>query len=76
VKRIKQNFAIFSLLTLFCGVKATGEQPAVRAVVQLQPVRTAAPAFRLHNAAGTSVALASLGGQVVLLNFWATECGR
>jgi peroxiredoxin len=38
-------------------------------------VRTAAPAFRLHNAAGKSISLSSLRGRVVLLNFWATECG-
>ncbi len=34
-----------------------------------------APNFRLKNLAGNDVELASLKGQVVLINFWATWCG-
>jgi peroxiredoxin len=37
--------------------------------------RPAAPAFRLLNASGKPVGNADYRGKVVLLNFWATECG-
>jgi len=35
----------------------------------------AAPAFELRDATGKSISVSSLHGNVVLLNFWATECG-
>lgn len=71
----KRNVTVVSLITLFCGVQAAGESRAVRAAIQPRQARIAAPAFRLHDAAGRSTSLASLRGHVVLLNFWATECG-
>lgn len=34
-----------------------------------------APDFQLQNVKGESIALASLRGKIVLINFWATWCG-
>lgn len=54
---------------------ATAAQPTVRAVVQ--PIRERKPAseFRLLDATKSPVSLSRFRGKVVLVNFWATECG-
>ncbi len=43
----------------------------------LAPIATrqTAPVFHLPNAAGKSLSLRDFRGKVVLVNFWATECG-
>ena len=75
MRNIKQNAAIVSLAVLICGATVTAESGAVRAVIKPQQARTTAPDFRLQDAAGKWTSLSSLRGHVVLLNFWATECG-
>lgn len=50
----------------FLGIKPDSQVLAIG-----QPV----PVFRLPNSTGHIVDLASLRGQVVLVNFWATSCG-
>ena len=47
----------------------------VEAVVQPVSERKPAPGFRLADASGKLNRLSSFRGRVVVLNFWATECG-
>lgn len=75
MKPIRQKLPILSLIVLFCGVQAVGGPPSVKAVIQPQQTRMDAPAFTLQNGAGKFTSLSSLRGHVVLLDFWATECG-
>jgi len=51
------------------------EAPGVRAVVKAIGQRKPAPAFRLADASHKTVPLSRYRGKVVLLDFWATECG-
>jgi peroxiredoxin len=51
------------------------EAPGERADLEIEPVVGAiAPDFTLMNLEGDEVQLSSLGGQPVLINFWATWC--
>jgi peroxiredoxin len=54
---------------------APAEPPRVRAVIKPSAERTAAPAFRLANGSSRLQSLSSYRGKIVLLDFWATECG-
>jgi peroxiredoxin len=47
----------------------------VRASLKTPSSRTAAQPFQLADASGRTVQLADSHGKVVLLNFWATDCG-
>ncbi len=60
---------------LFLCEHAVAEQPAVRADIQRPNERKPAPAFRLSDASGKQNQLSKFRGRVILLNFWATECG-
>ena len=62
-------------LLLFACAHAMAEQPAVRAAIQVPTERKPAPSFRLADATGKQRLLSRFRGRVVLLNFWATECG-
>jgi peroxiredoxin len=57
-----------------CAV-AQAEQQAVRAEIRTVKARKLAPEFRLLDARKKQMALSGFRGKVVLLNFWATECG-
>ena len=59
---------------LFAGESAVGQQD-VHATMLPQANRVAAPAFKLQDASGAYKQVADYRGKVVLLNFWATECG-
>jgi len=50
-------------------------QHDVHAVLIPPAARKAAPAFRLKNEAGKEIEIKDFKGKVVLLDFWATECG-
>lgn len=54
---------------------APAESPSIRAVIKPIANRTPAPAFRLTDAANAPKALSSYRGKILLLDFWATECG-
>ncbi len=62
-------------LILGAGSIANAEQPAVRADIQEIQNRKQASVFKLEAASGKQVKLSDYRGKVVLLNFWATECG-
>jgi peroxiredoxin len=62
-------------LVLGVGGAAAAEPPAVRVVIQPVRDRKPAPGFGLEDAAGKKVRLSDYHGKVVLLDFWATECG-
>ena len=51
------------------------EPAGVRAVIMSASLRRPAPAFRLADASNRAVPLSRYRGRVVLLDFWATECG-
>lgn len=59
-----------SALLLPCAPAAT-----IRASLRPADARTKAPNFMLLNASGQAVRLSDYRGKVVLLNFWATNCG-
>ena len=72
----KHSLAGVTLLfmTLVPSLQAA-DTTGVRAVLDPIAQRKAPPAFRLADAAGRSISLSRFRGRVVLLNFWATECG-
>jgi peroxiredoxin len=51
------------------------QAPGVRAALHAPTDRAPASAFKLDNEAGKSIALSDYRGKVVVLDFWATECG-
>ena len=71
-----RNAALVLTGTLLFGCTlGIAEQPAVRAEIRPVKERTLAPEFRLVNANKKGQSLSDFRGKVVLLNFWATECG-
>ena len=69
------RFVRLSALLLLAGGHVMAEQPAVRADILSVRERRPAPEFRLNDALGKQSQLSKFHGHVVLLNFWATECG-
>ncbi len=70
--RFKTSF----LTALICTVFATWAAAAtVQAALKSASARTEAPPFRLPDASGSTKQLTDYRGKVVLLNFWATDCG-
>ena len=47
----------------------------VQASLQPPNARKAAPVFKLSDSSGKTVRLSDYRGKIVLLNFWATDCG-
>lgn len=61
---------------LSCTLLATGAAAAtIQAVLKIPSSRTEAPPFSLADASGKTEQLKDYRGKVVLLNFWATDCG-
>ncbi|HEY4360152.1 MAG TPA: TlpA disulfide reductase family protein [Bryobacteraceae bacterium] len=73
--KTKSTNVFIAALLLCAASAAAAEPPAIRAALQPGPDRKPAPAFRLGNADGKKTELSDLRGKVVLLDFWATECG-
>jgi peroxiredoxin len=65
------RFLLAGLLLL----AAPAEPPRVRAVIKPIAERKTAPVFRLADASNKLQSLSSYQGKIVLLDFWATECG-
>jgi peroxiredoxin len=70
----QSGIAIILSALLFAATSAAGQQGAHATVVP-QASRQAAPAFQLADSSGTNKQVTDYRGKVVLLNFWATECG-
>lgn len=66
--------ACLAALPAFATPALMGQQD-VRAELVAQANRKPAPAFRLAGETGKLMQVADYRGEVVLLNFWATECG-
>lgn len=64
------------LAVLTCAVSAAYATAApIKATLKGRSTRTEAPPFRLLDASGKTEQLTHYRGKVVLLNFWATDCG-
>ncbi len=63
------------VLALAFATTSAPSQQGAHATVVPQASRQAAPAFQLADSSGTNKRVADYRGKVVLLNFWATECG-
>jgi peroxiredoxin len=74
-KRCLQPLAYFAALISGLGLIHAAEPHAVRATIQTVESRKPAPSFRLEDVAGKKVQLSDYNGKVILLDFWATECG-
>jgi peroxiredoxin len=71
-KRI--GVAIMLLVSWSLSTKAFGQQDVHATLVPIA-TRVAAPDFNLVDATGKPAGLSTYKGTVVLLNFWATQCG-
>jgi cytochrome oxidase Cu insertion factor (SCO1/SenC/PrrC family) len=75
----KKKLPVWVLLAVGLGILAVMGYKrfgAPHSVMQAQSVYPMAPGFRLTDPSGGSVALSEYQGKVVLLDFWATWCGR
>jgi peroxiredoxin len=77
MKTLTSQWIAVSLVVLMLGVASldAAEPPAIRATLQPIEDRKSAQAFGLENSGGKVVRLSDYLGKVVLLDFWATECG-
>jgi peroxiredoxin len=65
----------FLALLMGAALPHTARSATVRAAIQPANARKPAPAFSLSDASGKAIRLSDYHGKIVLLNFWATECG-
>ena len=63
------------VLALVLATTSAPCQQGAHAAVVPQASRQAAPVLQLADSSGTSKQVSDYHGKVVLLNFWATECG-
>jgi thiol-disulfide isomerase/thioredoxin len=75
MNRITTGFAIIFLGAALHEIGRAAETPGVRAAIQPAKDRKVAAVFRLADASGRSISLSKYHGKVILLDFWATECG-
>jgi peroxiredoxin len=77
MKNLTVLWAMMCSVALALGVATVhaAEPATIRATVQPMQDRKPAPIFRLEDSTGKTVRLSDYHGKVVLLDFWATECG-
>jgi peroxiredoxin len=74
--KLTHNIAGFVIVFAWtCITPALFGQHDVHAALIPSANRKPAPAFQLVTEAGTKIRISDYRGKVVLLNFWATECG-
>jgi peroxiredoxin len=74
--KLTHNIAVFVIVFVWtCITPALFGQQGVHAGLIPSANRKPAPAFQLVTEAGTKMRISDYRGRVVLLNFWATECG-
>lgn len=74
-RRIFRLTILFAMLLLSSATARLSAQQDVQAALIAAKDRKPAPAFDLANATGKKVGISDYRGKVVLLNFWATDCG-
>jgi len=73
--RWRAAFALVLAVVLVRLSAAPNEPKRIRATIQEPQQRQVAPAFRLSDTSGKTATLSKFRGKVVLLDFWATQCG-
>jgi|SRR5690348_2195447 len=71
----KWRIAFPLVLSLLCVSPVLWAQRDVRAPLIKSSARATAPAFQLTGESGAKVNLSDYRGKVIVLNFWATDCG-
>jgi peroxiredoxin len=71
---VRSGISGIVLAVVFAAASAPGQQGAHATIVP-EASRQAAPAFQLADGSGANKQVTDYRGKVVLLNFWATECG-
>jgi peroxiredoxin len=74
-RRTRMLVLITFILSAIIIVGSVAAQKAVHATLEPVAERQNAPAFALRDKSGKAVDLSKYNGRVVLLNFWATDCG-
>ena len=71
----RHELLLAAALAVGAASSMADEAPGISSALEPASARTAASAFVLDNGAGKKVALSDYRGKVVVLDFWATECG-
>ncbi|MHB8755813.1 MAG: TlpA family protein disulfide reductase [Candidatus Acidiferrales bacterium] len=71
----KWRIAFALTLVFLCIAPVLWAQQNVRASLIKPSARAKAPAFQLTGESGANLKLSHYRGKVILLNFWATDCG-
>jgi peroxiredoxin len=76
MKTARTRFTVAGAVILLGAVIVGAvSQQSIRAPIESADKRKPAPAFHLLNASGKAVSLSDFRGKIVLLDFWATDCG-
>jgi peroxiredoxin len=71
----KCKIALLLMIVFLCVTPVLWAQRDVRAPLIKASARAKAPAFQLTGESGIQVKLSHYRGKVIMLNFWATDCG-